>query len=80
MLLATAAAKTRAALSSLRRRLARRVDDTSGAVTVDWVVLSAAIIGLGVGIIGHMIFGTNALGTKTAETLSDATIKDIAFD
>ncbi len=34
--------------------------DESGAVTVDWVVLTAAIVGLGIVII-------NSVGTNTAE-------------
>lgn len=74
------AARARAILLALRRQLGRRIDDTSGSVSVDWVVLSAAVIGLGVGIIAVLLTGTNAVGTQTGKTLSEATIKDIAFD
>ncbi len=40
--------------------------DDSGAVTVDWVVLTAAIVGLGIAVMTTVSNGTN----KLAETIS----------
>ena len=36
--------------------------DTSGAVTVDWVVLTAAVVGLGIGITMSIADGTTQMG------------------
>ena len=48
----------------------RFVSDESGAVTVDWVVLTAAIVGLGVAVIGTISGGAldqaNGLGANLA--------------
>ena len=35
--------------------------DESGAVTVDWVVLTAAIVGLGIAVIASVRGGTDAI-------------------
>lgn len=45
-----------------------------GAVTVDWVVLSAAIVGLGVLSVAAVRAGVNALGTDVQTSLTDATV------
>lgn len=44
--------------------------DESGAVTVDWVVLTAAIVGLGVAAIGFVSKGINNLGSQVQTELS----------
>jgi Flp pilus assembly pilin Flp len=56
--------------------------DTSGAVTVDWVVLTAAIVGLGIAVItafaGSLGMATDAIdediatASNFAETATDA--------
>jgi hypothetical protein len=46
----------------------------SGAVTVDWVVLTAAIIGLGVAVMASVGKGTTALSSKIAEDLASTKI------
>ncbi len=47
-------------------------DDESGAVTVDWVVLTAAIVGLAIAI-GTVIFDqTRAIGTNIDTELAGA--------
>ena len=46
----------------------------SGAVTVDWVVLTAAIVGLGVAVIGTIGTGTDSLATEVSSTFSSATV------
>ena len=38
--------------------------DESGAVTVDWVVLTAAIVGLGLAVMSSVGSGVSGLGTK----------------
>lgn len=38
--------------------------DQSGAVTVDWVVLTAAIIGLGFMVLVPIAYGTDSLATQ----------------
>jgi len=37
--------------------------DESGAVTVDWVVLTAALVGLGVAVLATVTTGTNTIAT-----------------
>ena len=41
--------------------------DESGAVTVDWVVLTAAIVGLGILVIQAVTPGVRELGAKISE-------------
>ena len=51
----------------------------SGAVTVDWVVLSAAIVGLGMASVASVRSGTNALGVNIQTALSDATVAGLGI-
>ena len=39
-------------------------DDEDGAVTVDWVVLTAAIVGLGVAVLASVRSATTTLGDR----------------
>ena len=39
-------------------------NDESGAVTVDWVVLTAAIVGLGIAVMSSVATGVENLGTE----------------
>lgn len=48
--------------------------DDCGAVTVDWVVLTAAIVGLGVAVISTIGGGTDSLATEVASTFSGASL------
>ena len=45
-----------------------------GAVTVDWVVLTAAIVGLGVGAIQTVGSANEALGTSVSTTVAGQTV------
>lgn len=45
-----------------------------GAVTVDWVVLTAAVVGLGVGAIQTVGGGTEALGQSVSSAVSTTTV------
>ena len=53
-------------------------NDEDGAVTVDWVVLTAAIVGLGIAVLTSVGNGTTALGDKIGTQLSAQTITDWA--
>ena len=44
--------------------------DEDGAVTVDWVVLTAAIVGLGIAVLTSVQGGTEALAAKISTELS----------
>ncbi len=46
--------------------------DEAGAVTVDWVVLTAAIVGLGIAVIATVEGGVNTLGTKISGSLGSS--------
>jgi Flp pilus assembly pilin Flp len=50
------------------------VANESGAVTVDWVVLTAAIVGLGLAVITSVRSGVNALGTDIRNSLTSASV------
>jgi Flp pilus assembly pilin Flp len=49
-------------------------NDEEGAVTVDWVVLTAAVVGLGVAALAAVKGGTGALTSKISSHLSSQTI------
>ncbi len=48
--------------------------DESGAVTVDWVVLTAAIVGLGIAVILAVREGTNSVAGEIKASLESAEI------
>ena len=48
--------------------------DDSGAVTVDWVVLTAAIVGLGLAVITSVRTGVQSLGTDIQTSLTSASV------
>lgn len=52
-------------------------NDESGAVTVDWVVLTAAIVGLGIAVIASVSGGVRGLGDGIEAALGTASIDDI---
>ena len=45
-------------------------NDEDGAVTVDWVVLTAALVGIGIAVISSVSGGTVAMGNKMSTMLS----------
>ena len=56
-------------------RLARKFNaEEEGAVTVDWVVLTAAVVGLGVAALAAIKSGTGSLTTKINAHLAGQTI------
>lgn len=50
------------------------LSDTSGAVTVDWTVLAAAVVGLGVATVAAVRSGTQALGDDVSASLTSASV------
>ena len=50
--------------------------DESGAVTVDWVVLTAAIVGLGIAVLTSVSTGTTNLAGTISGELDTMTIMD----
>ncbi|MCZ4261015.1 hypothetical protein O4G76_09215 [Limimaricola sp. G21655-S1] len=48
--------------------------DEAGAVTVDWVVLTAAIVGLGVAIMTQVGAGAKNMATDINNSLADGTV------
>jgi len=51
-------------------------NDESGAVTVDWVVLTAAIVGLGIAVLTSVSTGTTSLADTISGELGGMTIMD----
>jgi Flp pilus assembly pilin Flp len=49
-------------------------NDESGAVTVDWVVLTAAIVALGVAVLTSVSSGTTALADKISSELEGTSL------
>ena len=49
-------------------------NDEEGAVTVDWVVLTAAVVGLGVAALAAVRGGTGSLTTKISAQLESQSI------
>jgi Flp pilus assembly pilin Flp len=50
--------------------IVRFKNDDSGAVTVDWVVLTAAVVGLAIAAIGSIQEETSGVGSRTGSFLS----------
>lgn len=52
-------------------------NDESGAVTVDWVVLTAAIVGLGLAVITSVQRGAGSLASAIEDSLDAATVTSL---
>jgi len=50
-------------------------NDEDGAVTVDWVVLTAAIVGLGVAAVSTVEGGVDGLASSISGGVSDETVR-----
>jgi Flp pilus assembly pilin Flp len=59
--------------------LPRFLSDQSGAVTVDWTVLTAAIVGLGLSAAAAVRTGTSNLGGEIEASLSGAGVADLTW-
>ena len=49
-------------------------DDEDGAVTVDWVVLTAAIVGLGVAVLASVRSATTTLGERISQEIDNQVV------
>jgi Flp pilus assembly pilin Flp len=49
-------------------------NDESGAVTVDWVVLTAAVVGLGFAVLGTVKSGLQELGSAISTEVGGVTV------
>jgi Flp pilus assembly pilin Flp len=49
-------------------------NDEEGAVTVDWVVLTAAIVGMGVAVMATVKNGTTSVATKISQGLGAVSV------
>ena len=54
-------------------------NDESGAVTVDWVVLTAAIVGLGIAVVASVRSGTETMA-ENIETQLETAVPEVDFD
>lgn len=54
--------------------------DENGAVTVDWVVLTAAVVGLAVAAYGSIQSGASSITAATDTTLSSMTVGTVNLD
>jgi Flp pilus assembly pilin Flp len=52
-------------------------DDEDGAVTVDWVVLTAAIVGMGVAVMTTVKSGTESVATKISQGLGAVSVEGV---
>ena len=50
-------------------------NDEDGAVTVDWVVLTAAIVGLGVAAVSTVEGGVDSLASSISSGITDETVR-----
>ena len=55
-------------------------DDESGAVTVDWVVLTAAVMAMGIAVIGAIANGSTGMAGSVGVQLGSAVVPDVTFD
>jgi hypothetical protein len=61
----------------LSNRLATFLHGQDGAVTVDWVVITAATVGLGIASVGAVRLGTGSMGEQINASLSNAQVASI---
>lgn len=56
------------------RVLTEFLKNEAAALTVDWVVMAAAVVGLGMAAVGNVRSGTGALGSDIATSLTNAEV------
>ena len=62
----------------MKYRMKSFVEDSDGAITVDWAVIFALVIALGFTSVAFVLSGNSALGGKVASSMSAAEVR--AFD
>ena len=58
----------------MRQSIVRFIQDDAGAITVDWVVLTAAMVGLGIGVITTVTAGATDQATGLGANLGSITV------
>ena len=58
----------------MHKRFEAFLKDEDGAATVDWVVLTAAVVGLGVAAVDTVGEGVNSLASDIATAIADKTV------
>ena len=66
--------------SEMRNLVCRYWQDESGAVTVDWVVLTAAIVGLGIAVIATIAGGATNTSTSLGANLQAGNVSSLNAD
>ena len=61
------------------KRLARFIASEDGAITVDWVVLSAALIGLGMVLITPIVYSTDNRAKAVSDFVKSVKVGEDAF-
>ena len=61
-------------MTTIMKRLRLFAADDCGAVTVDWVVLSAAVIGLGMVVLLPVAFSAESSTQKVADDIRDRAV------
>jgi hypothetical protein len=56
----------------MTRAIRKFVGCDQGAVTVDWVVLSAAILGIGMLVLVPIAYGTDSMAQRTADLITSS--------
>ena len=56
---------------AMQGKLFRFYSDETGAITVDWVVLTAAIVGVGILVLTPIAFSTESSATAVADEISN---------
>ncbi|SDZ43947.1 hypothetical protein SAMN05444004_114105 [Jannaschia faecimaris] len=56
------------------------IDDEFGAVTVDWVVLTAGLVGLGLAVMAVVSGGVEDISSDMGQTLADTSVEFTFFD
>ena len=59
---------------TLFRIASRFRSDENGAVTVDWVVLTAAVVGLGIAVLTQVNSGASTVTTNVKDQLTGTTV------
>lgn len=53
------------------------VGEESGAVTVEWVVLTASAVGIAIAVMSSVLVGVETLGTNIANAVTSAAVVDL---
>ncbi len=61
-------------------RMAKFSEQEDGAVTVDWVVLTAGLVGLGTIVVLSLTEGVRHVDSQTGNALSNIEVQEIVFD